>query len=97
MAKVGESDVRQVAILARLEISEKEVKRYQSELSNILDYVDQINELNTDEVEPTAQVTGLKDVVREDKKNPSELSRDEILSNAPDKKDGYIKVKSVLE
>ena len=48
-------------------------------------------------MEPTAQVAGLVNVLREDVKAPSDLSRDEILSNAPDKKDGYIKVKSVLE
>lgn len=96
MSKVTTEDVQQIAALARLELSTSEVAKYQTELSHILDYVDQIEKADTKNVEPTAQVTGLKDVVREDIKKPSKLSRDEILANAPDKKDGYIKVKPVL-
>lgn len=97
MSKVTVEDVKQIAILARLELDKAEIKKYQSELSNIFEYVDQINEVDTKRVEPAAQVTGLKDVVREDLRILSGLSRDEVLSNAPDKKEGYIKVKSVLE
>lgn len=96
MSKVTAEDVKQIAALARLELSVSDIAKYQAELSNILDYVDQIEKVDTKDVEPTAQVTGLKDVVRKDVKNPSKLSRDEILFNAPDKKDGYIKVKPVL-
>lgn len=97
MSKITEQDVKQIAALARLELSEAELAKYQAELSGILDYVDQIEKVDTKNVEPTAQVTGLTDVVREDEKVPSTLTRDEILLNAPEKKDGYIKVKSVLE
>ncbi len=96
MSKVTTVDVKQIAALARLELSVSDIAKYQTELSNILDYVDQIEKVDTKDVEPTAQVTGLKDVTRVDKKVPSKLSRDEILSNTPDKKDGYIKVKPVL-
>lgn len=97
MSKITPQDVKQVAALARLELTSKDIEKYQAELSNILSYIDQIAEVDTNGVEPTAQVTGLKDVVREDAKNPSELTRDDIFVNTPDKKDGYIKVKSVLE
>jgi aspartyl-tRNA(Asn)/glutamyl-tRNA(Gln) amidotransferase subunit C len=66
-------------------------------LSDILSYVDLIGKIDTKQIEPTAQVTGLTDVVRSDQKNQSTLKRDEMLANTPDKKDGYIKVKAVLE
>ena len=97
MSKITEQDVKQIAALARLELSDADIEKYQAELSSILDYVDQIEKVDTKNVEPTAQVTGLTDVVREDEKVPSTLTRDEILSNTPDKKDGYIKVKAVME
>jgi aspartyl-tRNA(Asn)/glutamyl-tRNA(Gln) amidotransferase subunit C len=97
MAKVTEKEVEQIATLARLKLTRAENQEFQEELSGILGYIDTINEVNTDGVAPTAQVTGLSSVVREDVKNPSALSRDEVLSNAPDVKDGYIKVKSVLD
>jgi aspartyl-tRNA(Asn)/glutamyl-tRNA(Gln) amidotransferase subunit C len=96
MSKVTETDVEQIAVLARLKLTAAEKVKYQTELSGILGYIDTINEVDTKNVEPTAQVTGLSDVVRKDAKKPSELSREEILSNAPSEKDGYIKVKSVL-
>jgi aspartyl-tRNA(Asn)/glutamyl-tRNA(Gln) amidotransferase subunit C len=96
MSKITESDVKQIAVLARLELSAADITKYQSELSHILDYVDLIGEVKTDDVVPTAQVTGLTDVTRDDIKVPSELTRDEILENAPDTQGGYIKVKSVL-
>lgn len=97
MSKVSKEEVKQIAYLARLEMSDKEIEKYQKELSGILKYVDQISEVDTKNVEPTAQVTGLSDVWRVDEKHPSKLTRDEILANAPEKQDGYIKVKPVLD
>ena len=97
MTKVSTEDVQQIAALSRLELSKADVEKYQAELSSILDYVEQIEKVDTKNVEPTAQVTGLVDVVRADIKNPSTLTRDEIFSNTPDAQNGYIKVKSVLE
>lgn len=97
MSKIDKEKVKEVAYLARLELSDTEVAKYQKELAGILDYVDTIKKVNTKDVLPTAQVAGLTDVWRIDEKHPSELKRDEILANAPEKKDGYIKVKPVLE
>lgn len=97
MSKISESDVKQVAALARLELTEKDIAKYQKELSTILDYIDLIEKADTKNIEPTAQVTGLIDVVRKDEKIPSELSRDEIFENTPEKQSGYIKVKAVLD
>ena len=97
MTKVDQKIVAEIALLSRIDLNEAEKKKYQSELSAILVYIDTIAEVNTDGVEPASQITGLADVVRRDEKKSSTLARDEILSNAPDTKDGYIKVKSVLE
>lgn len=97
MSKVSAEEVKQISALARLELTEADIAKYQAELSGILDYVDQIEKVDTKNVGPTAQVTGLVDVVREDVKHPSELTRDEIFANTPNKKDGYIKVKAVME
>lgn len=97
MSKILKEDVEKIAQLARIEVSDAEMPKYQKELSAILEYVEIIGKADVKNIEPTAQVTGLSDVLREDKKEPSELSRDEILDLAPEKKDGYIKVKSVLE
>jgi aspartyl-tRNA(Asn)/glutamyl-tRNA(Gln) amidotransferase subunit C len=97
MGKISKDKVKEVAYLARLKLSEKEVEKYQKELSRILGYVKMAQKVNTKNVEPTAQVTGLSEVWAQDKKNTSDLSREEILSNAPEKQDGYIKVKPVLE
>lgn len=97
MAKINKDEVEKIAQLARLDLKEGDTKKYQTELSAILDYVEIINKVDVKNVEPTAQVTGLSDVFAEDKSRPSYLGRDEILKNAPDKKDGFIKVKKVLE
>jgi aspartyl-tRNA(Asn)/glutamyl-tRNA(Gln) amidotransferase subunit C len=97
LGKVSKEDVKNIALLARLELTEKDYEKYQSDLSDILSYVDLIGKVDTKGIEPTAQVTGLTDIVRGDVKIPSSLKRDEILGNTPDKKDGYIKVRAVLE
>jgi aspartyl-tRNA(Asn)/glutamyl-tRNA(Gln) amidotransferase subunit C len=97
MGKVSKEEVKNIALLARLELTDKEYEKYQAELSDILSYIDLINKVDTKKVDPTAQVTGLTDVVRGDVKTPSSLKRDEMFVNTPDKKDGYIKVKAVLE
>lgn len=89
--------VEHIAKLARLELTREEKEMYSSQLSSILDYVKKLNEVNTDGVEETSQVTGLINAMREDEpvKAREELIRD-ILSNAPDKEEGLFKVKSVF-
>ncbi|MFQ6002286.1 MAG: Asp-tRNA(Asn)/Glu-tRNA(Gln) amidotransferase subunit GatC [Candidatus Zixiibacteriota bacterium] len=88
-------DVEYVANLAKLELSEEEKKRFQKELDNIIKYIDQLNDLDTENVPITSQVTFLQNVLREDKVVPS-LSSDEALANAPEKKDGFFKVPRVI-
>lgn len=95
MAKLTKTEVRHVAQLARLGLTEKGVKKFQRQLSAILDYVDQLNEVDTTSIEPISQVTGLENVTREDATRPS-LTQEEALSNAPDQHNGFFKVKPVF-
>jgi len=76
--------VRKVARLARLELSEPDLVRMQQQLSAILDYIDQLNQLNTDGVEPLAHPLPMQNVFRPDEEVPS-LPIDAALQNAPDK------------
>jgi len=97
MSKVSKKEVEDISYLARLELTDRDVKKYQVELSAILGYVEMINKADVSGVAPMDNITGLVDVFRDDIKIPSNLSREEILSNAPDKKEGYIKVRPVLD
>lgn len=64
--KLTKQQVEHVAMLARLGLSEAEIEKFQTQLSGILDYVEQLNEVNTEGISPTAQVTGLTNVMRAD-------------------------------
>ncbi len=91
-------DVKKVAALARLELTEKELETMPEQLSNVLNYIDQLKEVDTEGVLPTAQVTGLSDVWREDEARP--WAKDEAeaaLNEAPEVYAHQIKVKKVLE
>lgn len=96
MAKVTKADVEHLAQLARIAISSKEAEQMTKELEAILGYVEQLQKVDTKGVEPTSQVTGLVDVWREDVVKKSPLSREQLLGNAPETQDGFIKVKKVL-
>ena len=78
--------VRKVAKLARLQLSEADVARFTQQLGQVLEYVEMLSELNTDRVEPLAHPLEIENVLREDEPTPS-LSREAALSNAP-KSDG---------
>tara|TARA_Y100000310_G_scaffold333345_2_gene410694 strand:- start:192 stop:488 length:297 start_codon:yes stop_codon:yes gene_type:complete len=79
MATLSNDDVRHIAKLARLNLSDDEVKKFSTELTDILKYIDKLQEVDTKGVEPTAQMTGLKNVFREDKIQESEATPDELL------------------
>lgn len=97
MSKITPTEVAQISQLARLELTEEEIKKFQNELSGILTYAEQIQAIETADILPTAQITGLTGVVREDIKVQSKLSPDEIFENTPEVKDGYIKTAAVLD
>lgn len=89
-------NIKHTASLANLELKEEEVKDLETQLSSILDYIEKLQELNTDQVKETSQVTGLENVTREDVASPS-LSQEEALSNAKSKENGHFKVKAIFE
>lgn len=91
-------DINHIAGLARLQLTAAEKRRLGPQLRSILSYVEKISKLDTDKVSPTFQTTGLKDVVREDKVDRAHtLSQEEVLSNAPDKRDELFKVPRIFE
>jgi aspartyl-tRNA(Asn)/glutamyl-tRNA(Gln) amidotransferase subunit C len=92
---LSEKDVQYVAKLARLEVTDQEVAKYTQQLGNILEYVQQLNKLDTTNVEPLAHVLDLKNVAREDKPAPS-LTQQEVLSNGPEVQSGHFRVPKIM-
>lgn len=89
-------DVRKVALLARLRLSEDELALMQQQLSSILEYMQMLQEVDVTDVPTTAQVTDVVNVVRPDQVRPS-LPVEDVLANAPQHESGYFKVKPVFE
>ena len=89
-------EVKQVAKLARLELSEDEKAIFARQLSAILSYMDQLKTLDTGGVEPTATMLPTDNVFRDDQVRPS-LPQEAALANAPDQTDGFFRVPRILE
>jgi len=83
MATLSNDDVRHIAKLARLNLSDDEVAKFSRELSSILDYVDQLQEVDTSNVEATAQVTGKTNSFRDDVVAEQEVNPEELLATSP--------------
>lgn len=96
MAKLTREDVLKLARLARLDLSEEEVEEFKGELSAILQYVEQLQNVDVDGLEPTNQVTGLTNVTRPDEIKDYGYQTDDLLKNVPNIKDHQIKVKRML-
>jgi len=95
---IEKDQVKHIAKLARLSLNEEELEEFQEELSSILDYVDQLKELDVSDVKPTSHSVELKNIMREDKAEETDPERVKKLRKAfPNEKDGYDKVKSILE
>ncbi len=94
--KLSIEQVKKVARLANLPITEEEEEVYSGQLSKILDYIDQLNSVDTSSVGPTFNVTGNSNVWREDEVSES-LSQEEALANAPKTRDGYFVTKGVFQ
>ena len=90
---LSRDQVLYVARLARLELSEEEVERFEGELSKVLDYIGTISELDLDDVPPTSHVVAVENVLREDVPRPS-LPREVALESAPDRAPGGFRVPS---
>ena len=94
--KIDKAQVEHIAHLARLKMTPEEITRYQHDLSNILNYFDQLNELDTENVEPTAHPLPVQNVLREDELHPS-YKPDQALRNAPGQDGTFFVVPKVLD
>lgn len=95
MTNLSREEVLHIAKLANLSLTDKEVEIFSRQLSETLDYIERLKDLNTDKVSPTFQTTGLKNVTREDKIKPS-LSQEEALKNAKSTHKGFFKTKAIF-
>jgi aspartyl-tRNA(Asn)/glutamyl-tRNA(Gln) amidotransferase subunit C len=93
---ISEAEVRHVARLARLALSDEEIAVMQAQLSAILDYIAMLQEVDVSNVPPTAQVTGLTTVWRPDVVDEM-LTQEQALANAPDQQDGMFRVRAVFD
>ena len=95
--QISVEEVRHIARLARLDLSEEEFSIISKDLSRILSYVEQLNELDTSDVPPTSGVLEMKNVWREDIVSEDEKIKEEIIEQAPEKEDRYFKVPKVIQ
>jgi len=94
--KIDEAQVRKVAKLSRLELSDAEVEEFTGQLSAILEYVEKMNELDTEGVEPLAHCLAIGNVLREDRVRES-LGTEAALANAPQRDGEFFKVPKILD
>ena len=94
--KINREQVAHVAKLARLAMTPDEAERFTEQLSNILTYVEKLNQADTSRVEPTSHVLPLFNVFREDQVRPS-LPAEKALENAPDREGPFFKVPKIIE
>jgi aspartyl-tRNA(Asn)/glutamyl-tRNA(Gln) amidotransferase subunit C len=97
MSKLSREDVLKLAALSKLRLSDDEIEKLRTELSEILSYVETLDKVDTEGLEPTYQVSGLKNVYRPDEVKDYGYKTQELLKNAPAVQDGQFKVKRVLE
>jgi aspartyl-tRNA(Asn)/glutamyl-tRNA(Gln) amidotransferase subunit C len=93
---ITREDVEHVAELARLELTAAEKDQFIAQLNNILTYFEKLKELDTTDVEPTAQVIPMANVLRDDAVQPS-LDRTKVLQNAPEESHFFFKVPRIIE
>mgnify|MGYP001103864136 CR=1 FL=1 len=94
--KISDKEIEHIALLSRLKISENEKKIFAEQLSTILDYIDKLNELNTQGIEPTSHVIPLNNVMRDDIPMPS-INREDALMNAPEHTEKFYRVPKIIE
>ena len=96
MAKISKEEVKHVAHLARLAITEEEAEKFAEQLGKITDFAEQLNELDTTGVEPTSHVFPIVNVLREDVAKQG-LDREKVMLNVKDQEAGQIKVPSIMD
>lgn len=95
MAKITRDDVLKLARLSKLSLTDEQLEQFRKEIEEIVGYVEQLQSVDVDGLEPTNQVTGLTNVMREDVVREY-ASSEQLLKNAPDREGDLIKVKRVL-
>lgn len=93
---ISKEEVKHIASLAKLNLSDKEVEKYTEDLSNIVNYANELANININNVKPTNHILDVANVFREDQVRKS-YERDKILKNAPTKAGGCISVPKVIE
>lgn len=96
MSTISDEDVKHLATLSNIQLADDEAAGLRQDLTNILDYIEQLSELDTSNVEPTYQVTGLQNVWRDDIVDDSAVLREDLLNLAPEQRADQIKVPKVL-
>ena len=96
MSTITTDDVRHLADLSSLQMSDAEIESLRADIENIINYVNQLDELDTDSVEPTYQVTRLQNIWRNDEIDAGGVSRQQLLALAAEQSDNCIKVPKVL-
>ena len=96
MSKITTDDVRQLAQLSSLQMPDGEIESIAADIENILNYISQLNELDTSGVEPTYQVTGLENVWRGDEVDSGDVPREQLLALTAEQSDNQVKVPKVL-
>lgn len=96
MSKLTREDILKLARLARLDVTDEEVKEYSRELSEILQYVEQLSDVDVEDLKPTNQVSGLKNVMREDEAKDYGYQPADLLKNVPAVQDDQIKTKRTV-
>jgi aspartyl-tRNA(Asn)/glutamyl-tRNA(Gln) amidotransferase subunit C len=89
-------EVEHVARLARLRLSPDELEKMRAQLSNILEYIDMLKEVDVSDAPPTAQATNLLNILRADETRPS-LPHEDVLANAPDQQEGMFRVRAIFD
>lgn len=97
MAKLTKKEIEHISLLSRLELTGEEKELYANQLNSVLEYVEELGKVDTENVEPTANITGLVNVLREDKIVESPISYEDISKNAPEFKSGSFVVPAVFE
>jgi aspartyl-tRNA(Asn)/glutamyl-tRNA(Gln) amidotransferase subunit C len=94
--KITKEEVLHVADLARLDLDEAAIEKFAGQIGEILDYVDKLNEVDTQNVKPTSHAISLTNAFREDEPQ-KHLDREQALANAPEKEDGSFVVPKIIE
>jgi len=93
---ISKEEVQRIAKLARLGLTEKEVEKFQKELSSILDYIEKLREVDVSDIEPLSHPFEVRNVSRKDEILTAAGRGEKLLKLAPEEKKGYLKVKSIL-